>query len=107
MVLAMTAFPEAQKKAQAELDRVVGPHRLPTLDDLPDLPYVQAIIQEVSCVALQVKNRSLTDMQTHRFRPVAPLMIPHATIALEEVRDIRLHQARETPLILFISTKAT
>ena len=38
--LAMTLHPEAQKKAQDELDRVVGPDRLPTFADRPNLPYV-------------------------------------------------------------------
>ncbi|KAJ8078284.1 hypothetical protein PM082_000490 [Marasmius tenuissimus] len=69
VVLAMIVFPEAQKKAHAELDRVIGLHRLPTLDDLPELPYIRAIIQE-----------------TQRFRPVAPLAIPHATTAPEEYK---------------------
>ena len=39
-------FPEKQKKAQEELDRVVGPERLPTFEDRPSLPYVEAIISE-------------------------------------------------------------
>ena len=41
------AYPEIQKKAQAELDRVVGRDRLPTIDDEKDLPYCHAIIKEV------------------------------------------------------------
>jgi len=43
----MTAFPEVQKKAQEELDRVVGSDRLPTLEDLENLPYVDALLKEV------------------------------------------------------------
>jgi len=39
-------FPEKQKRAQEELDRVVGSERLPTFDDRPSLPYVEAIISE-------------------------------------------------------------
>lgn len=39
-------FPEKQKRAQEELDRVVGPDRLPTFDDRPSLPYIEAIISE-------------------------------------------------------------
>ena len=61
IILAMIAFPEAQKKAQAELDRIVGPHRLPTLDDLPNLPYIQAVVREVRCF-IKLKNSSLKDM---------------------------------------------
>ena len=33
------AYPEIQKKAQEELDRVVGRDRLPTVEDEKDLPY--------------------------------------------------------------------
>lgn len=44
-VLAMVMFPEVQKKAQAELDAVVG-NRLPDLDDQSQLPYVSAVVSE-------------------------------------------------------------
>ena len=36
--LAMVAFPEVQRRAQAELDGVVGRARLPTYADAPRLP---------------------------------------------------------------------
>ena len=35
------------KKAQKELDRVVGSERLPQLSDREDLPYVSALIKEL------------------------------------------------------------
>ncbi|KAL5511417.1 hypothetical protein ACEPAH_4633 [Sanghuangporus vaninii] len=44
---AMTLYPDVQKKAQAELDAVVGTSRLPTLDDKKDLPYVTAVMKEL------------------------------------------------------------
>ena len=44
--LAIVAFPEVQKKAQAELDEVVGRHRLPTFADYERLPYIRAIVKE-------------------------------------------------------------
>ena len=43
----MTLFPEAQKKAQAEIDAVIGTHRLPTYADRESLPFVEAVIKEV------------------------------------------------------------
>jgi cytochrome P450 len=46
-VLAMCVFPEAQRKAQAELDQVVGLERLPDWDDESSLPYVSALVTEV------------------------------------------------------------
>lgn len=54
--LAMTLYPEAKKKAQAEIDKVVGTVRLPGFEDKDSLPYVEAFVREV-----------------FRWRPVAPL----------------------------------
>ena len=42
----MALYPEIQKKAQAEIDAVVGPHRLPDFEDRPSLPYINAIVKE-------------------------------------------------------------
>jgi hypothetical protein len=43
-MLAMLAYPETQKRAQEELDRVVGRDRLPTYADYDSLPYMQAMV---------------------------------------------------------------
>ncbi|EGN98514.1 hypothetical protein SERLA73DRAFT_169465 [Serpula lacrymans var. lacrymans S7.3] len=45
--LAMTLFPDVQKKAQAEIDSVIGTNRLPTIADRQDLPYINAMVLEV------------------------------------------------------------
>ncbi|KAG1795476.1 cytochrome P450 [Suillus plorans] len=45
--LAMTLFPDVQKKAQAEIDAVVGPDHLPSFADRASLPYVEALTKEV------------------------------------------------------------
>lgn len=47
LILALVAYPEVQKKAQEEIDRVIGSDRAPVLDDIENLPYCQAIILEV------------------------------------------------------------
>ena len=44
----MALYPEVQKKAQAEIDAIVGPNRLPDFHDRPSLPYIDAIIKESS-----------------------------------------------------------
>ena len=44
--LAMSLYSDVQKKAQAQLDTVVGPHRLPSHEDLEALPYISAIVKE-------------------------------------------------------------
>ncbi|KAL1642588.1 hypothetical protein SLS58_005357 [Diplodia intermedia] len=46
-VLCMTLFPEARRRAQEEIDRVVGPERLPAWEDEQALPYTRALIKEV------------------------------------------------------------
>ena len=38
---------DVQKRAQLELDEVVGRSRLPTLDDLEQMPYIEALISEI------------------------------------------------------------
>ena len=43
----MTCFPGVQKKAQAEIDVVVGPDRLPSFADRDSLPYIDALVKEV------------------------------------------------------------
>ncbi|KAI1624415.1 cytochrome P450 [Exophiala viscosa] len=45
-ILAMCAFPEAQREAHEELDRVVGRDRSPALSDETSLPYISAIVEE-------------------------------------------------------------
>lgn len=46
-ILAMMEHPEVLRKAQEEIDRVVGPGRLPTFSDRPQLPYVDCVMSEV------------------------------------------------------------
>ncbi|KAI1791791.1 cytochrome P450 [Ganoderma leucocontextum] len=67
--VAMSLYPEVQKKAQAELDAVVGPNRLPDFEDRDALVYVSAIIKE----ALRWQN-------------VLPFVLPHMTLEDDEYR---------------------
>ncbi len=43
----MTMYPEVQKRAQAELDAVVGRARTPTFGNFQHLPYIRAMVKEV------------------------------------------------------------
>ncbi|KAI0753233.1 cytochrome P450 [Daedaleopsis nitida] len=67
--LAMASFPEAQTKAQAELEAVIGPNRLPEFSDRDALPYVNALIKELL-----------------RWRSVVPIGVPHRSIEEDEYR---------------------
>jgi len=58
--LVMTKYPEVQKKAQAEVDRVTGGVRLPEFEDRDQMPYVNALFKE-----------------SLRWRPPLPLSVPH------------------------------
>ncbi|KAI0253721.1 cytochrome P450 [Lactifluus subvellereus] len=62
LFLALTLHPEVQKRAQAELDSVLGRDRLPTFDDKPRLPYIDALFKELL-----------------RWRMVVPLGFPHSS----------------------------
>lgn len=45
-MLAMVRWPEIQKKAQEEIDRVIGRGRFPLFKDRASLPYVTAVVKE-------------------------------------------------------------
>ena len=43
----MALYPDVQRRAQEELDRVVGKGRLPEFSDQGSLPYVNAVVKEL------------------------------------------------------------
>jgi cytochrome P450 len=43
----MALHPDVQKKGQDEIDRVIGGKRLPEINDLKSLPYIESIMHEV------------------------------------------------------------
>jgi cytochrome P450 len=47
LFLALVLFPQVQRRAQAELDVVTGRDRLPTFEDRPRLPYIEALCKEL------------------------------------------------------------
>ncbi|OBT75741.1 hypothetical protein VF21_05955 [Pseudogymnoascus sp. 05NY08] len=71
--LGIAVFPEVQKKAAEELDRVIGSGRLPISTDRDNLPYIMAIVKE-----------------THRWHPIGPMGLPHASSAEDTCGDYRI-----------------
>ena len=70
----MVLHPHVLKKAHEEIDRVVGTSRLPDFDDRENLPYIEAIFQEVlRCASSIVVNLSALNIVVCRWRPVVPL----------------------------------
>lgn len=57
---ALTQHPEILKRAQAEIDNIVGPDRLPISSDRPKLPYIDALFCE-----------------TLRYAAPVPMGLPH------------------------------
>lgn len=72
-VLAMLHYPEVQKKAQEELDCVLGVNQLPGFEHRDSLPYIEAIM-----------------LETLRWQPVTPVGAVHLTTAEEIVDGYRI-----------------
>ncbi|KAL0341585.1 UNVERIFIED_CONTAM: Trimethyltridecatetraene synthase [Sesamum calycinum] len=70
--------PEIFKKATEEIDRVIGQNRWIQERDMPNLPYIEAIVKE-----------------TMRLHPVAPLLMPRLVR-----EDCKIHRYGTTPQIL-------
>lgn len=73
IILLLLKHPQVQQDLQAELDRVVGRSRLPTAEDRPHLPLLEAFIYE-----------------TLRYSSFVPITIPHATTADVELEGFRI-----------------
>nr|XP_048309058.1 cytochrome P450 2J3-like isoform X2 [Myodes glareolus] len=50
-LLYMTLYPEVQEKVQAEIDRVIGQEKQPSLTDRDSMPYTNAVVHEVQRMA--------------------------------------------------------
>lgn len=78
-ILCMLENPEVLAKAQREIDNVIGHERQPKLEDLENLPYVNAVINEVRLLTgLIIICVCELPLQVHRYRPVAPTSVPHS-----------------------------
>ena len=62
-LLAMIVHPDAMRKLQEEVDTCVGTQRMPTFDDMANLPRVRAVVKE-----------------TLRWRPVTAGGVPHQLV---------------------------
>jgi hypothetical protein len=71
--LAAIVAPDAMRRAQEELDRIVGPDRLPSFKDRERLPYMSALVEE-----------------TQRWRLISPLMFPHGMMEDETCMGYRI-----------------
>ncbi|KIK81857.1 hypothetical protein PAXRUDRAFT_832577 [Paxillus rubicundulus Ve08.2h10] len=72
--LLMTVHQDVQKKAQDEIMSLLGSSRLPTLEDQPRLPYLEALIKEI-----------------HRYNPVVNL-VSHSPLVDDSYKGCRIPQ---------------
>ncbi|KAG2346057.1 cytochrome P450 [Suillus weaverae] len=61
-LMAMILYPDVQARARAEINQVVTHDKMPSIDDRPSLPYLDAVLREVL-----------------RWHPPIPLGMAHAT----------------------------
>ncbi|OCH91989.1 cytochrome P450 [Obba rivulosa] len=84
--LVMALYPDKQRIAQAEVDRIVGTDRLPTIEDRSCLPYVNALIKETMrwhpIMPLGVAHRSSEDDEYEGY------FIPKSTVVIPNVWSI-------------------
>ncbi|TCD67439.1 Protein pns1, partial [Steccherinum ochraceum] len=71
--LALGMHPEVQQKAQAMMDKLVGPDRLPDFDDIQQIPYIRAIVME-AC----------------RWMPPLPFLIPRVSLVDDEYKGYHI-----------------
>lgn len=91
-MLALLNYPDVLKKAQEEIDRVIGPGNLPTFEDRPSLPYINAIAKE------SVRWRDTTPLGitvTLHFDPLVLLLmlvlaVAHVSTAEDEYKGYRI-----------------
>ncbi|KAI0764606.1 O-methylsterigmatocystin oxidoreductase [Trametes elegans] len=81
--LAMCQHSSAQMRAQAKLDIIVRPERLPEFSDRAELPYVCALVREVvrwhSVVPFGVSHRTIDEDEYEGYRiPAGTAIVPNA-----------------------------
>ncbi|KAF5008758.1 hypothetical protein FDECE_4995 [Fusarium decemcellulare] len=62
-ILALLVWPDVQRRAQEEIDKFVGPNRLPSMDDYDNLLFVRCCVKE-----------------SLRWMPTVNLGVPHAVL---------------------------
>ncbi|XP_077133888.1 cytochrome P450 2D15-like isoform X2 [Ranitomeya variabilis] len=84
-VLFMLLYPDVQSKVQEEIDRVIGRERKPTMGDVLQMPYTNAVIHEVQ-----------------RFGDISPLALPHMTYRDMEIKGYLIPKG--TTIIINLSS---
>ncbi|KAH9913275.1 cytochrome P450 [Fomitopsis serialis] len=77
--LMMMMHPDIQRRAQQEIDEVIGNERLPEYADRPQLPYVEALLKELlrCCPPIPAVVRTPAEDDVHR-----GYLVPKGTIVI-------------------------
>ncbi|XP_030626551.1 cytochrome P450 2J2 [Chanos chanos] len=95
-LLYMIKYPEIQAKVQAEIDRVVGSSRQPSVADRENLPYTDAVIHEIqrfgNIIPLNVGRSATKDTKLGEY------VIPKGTMVIGSLTSVLFDKTEwETP----------
>ncbi|EIM81797.1 cytochrome P450 [Stereum hirsutum FP-91666 SS1] len=99
-MMAMALNPEKQKRAQAEVDNIVGSDRMPAISDIAQMPYVNLVIKETlrwhPSLPLGIARRTDHDDFYEGY------FIPKGTVVLPNVWSISQKQNEKYDPTMFI-----
>ena len=98
--LAMTCYPEVLKRAQEEIDRVVGTDRLPSFSGRSKLPYVEALMKET----LRWENVVPVSMYNHSF--ITRKYVSGFAALLRLIQIYRTRSSMKTHTWIIVSRRA-
>ncbi|XP_054974987.1 cytochrome P450 2C19-like isoform X1 [Sorex araneus] len=93
-LLLLLKHPEVMAKAQEEIERVIGRHRSPCMQDRSNMPYMDALVHEVQrfidLVPLNLPHAVTRDIKFRNY------IIPKGTTIITSLTSV-LHDEREFP----------
>ncbi|XP_058528012.1 cytochrome P450 2C18-like isoform X1 [Ochotona princeps] len=93
-LLLLMKHPEVAAKVQGEIERVIGPHRSPCMQDRSSMPYTDAVIHEIQrFIDLLPTNLPHAVTQDIKFRNY---LIPKGTTIITSLTSV-LHDNKEFP----------
>ncbi|MCP6606141.1 cytochrome P450, partial [Klebsiella pneumoniae] len=93
-LLLLMKYPEVTAKVQEEIDRVVGRHRSPCMQDRSSMPYTDAVVHEIQryidLIPIPVPHEVTCDIKFRNY------LIPKGTNVITSLSSV-LHDNKEFP----------